>query len=84
MSRSGAYYVVKAMERTAAGTPAAGAPRGPAPRAAVRDAPAAARSDGGRPSLVGRMLAAVRGGIDGAPGRGARGRRRVGGAAQPD
>ena len=83
MSRSGAYYVFKAMERTAMGTPAAGSPRVPA-RRGVREAPAAARTEGGRPSLVRRVLAAVRGGIDGAPGRGARDRRRVGRAAQPD
>jgi hypothetical protein len=83
MSRSGAYYVFKAMERTAMGTPAAGSPRVPA-RRGVREAPAAARTEGGRPSLVRRVLAAVRDAVAGAHGRTGRDRRGLGGAAQPD
>jgi len=81
MSRSGFYYVVKAMERTAAG---ADAPRAPARQPADREPTAGARSDGRSSSLARRMLAAVQRGIGGAPGPAGRGRRSVGGAARAD
>jgi len=51
MSRSGVFYAIKAMERTAAGTAAP---------AAERDAPALARPDGGTSSLARRLLTAVK------------------------
>ena len=85
MSRSGVFYVVKAMERSVAGTDA---PRVPARQAVDREA-AAARPEGGT-SLVRRMLAAVRHGIGttsgtgAAPGTAGRGRRRLSGAARAD
>jgi hypothetical protein len=83
MPRSGVFYVVKAMERTVAGSAAADAPRVPAGRAADRDA-AAARPDGSASSLVRRVRAAVQRSIGGAAGTADRGRRRVGGAARAD
>ena len=81
MSRSGFYYVVKAMERTAAG---ADAPRAAARQPADREPTAGARSYGRSPALARRMLAAVQRGIGGAPGPAGRGRRSVGGAARAD
>ena len=78
MSRSAVFYVVKAMERTAAGTDA---PRVPAGQAVDREAPA--RPDGSAYSLVRRVLAAVQHSIGG-PGTAARGRRRPGRAARAD
>jgi hypothetical protein len=86
MSRSGVFYVVRAMERTAAGTAAAGAARVPARQAAEREVATAARPDGGTASLVRRALTAVQHSVgiaSGTAGRGRR-RRRLGGAARAD
>jgi hypothetical protein len=78
MSRSGVFYAVKAMERTAGGDAAAGARGAPARRAI--DQKATARPDGGVSSRVRRVLAIMR------PGSGAsstgRGRRSLRGAAR--
>jgi hypothetical protein len=68
MARSGVFYAVKAMERTAAGTAAAGAARVPARRAGDREAAAAARPRGSTASLMRRVLAAVRHSVGVAPG----------------
>ena len=84
MSRSGVFYVVKAMERTVAGTAAAGAASGPARQAVDHEAAAADRRDGGAISLLRRVLAAVQHRVGVAPGAAGRGRRRVGGAARAD
>ena len=85
MSRSGVFYVVRAMERTAAGAAAAGAARVPARQPADREAAAtAARPDGGTASFMRRVLAAVQHSIGVAPGAGGRHRRRLGGAARVD
>jgi hypothetical protein len=83
MSRSGVFYVVKAMERTVAGTAAADAPRVPAGQAVDREA-TAARPDGRAPSFVRRVLAAVQHSLGGARDPAGRCRRTVGGAAQAD
>ena len=83
MSRSGFYYAVKTMERTAAGTPAAGVPRVAARQAADRDAAAAARPDESTASLIRRVLAAVLHSVGGTAGTASRGHRRLGGAARP-
>ena len=83
MSRSGVFYVVKAMERTVAGTAAADAPAVPA-RQAVDRAAAAAPPDGSTTSLVRRVLAAVQHSFGVAPGAAGRDRRRLGGAARAD
>jgi len=80
MSRSGVFYVVKAMERTAAGTAAAGAARMPARQAGDREAAAAARPA----SLIRRLLAVVQRSVGVTPGAAARSRRRLGGAARAD
>jgi hypothetical protein len=79
MSRSGVFYAVKAMERTAAGD----APRVPAGRAADHQAAAAAHRDGSTWSFVRRVLAAARYRIGGAAGRVGQGRP-LGGAARAD
>jgi hypothetical protein len=84
MSRSGVFYVVKVMERTAAGAAAAGAARVPTGQAVDREAAAAARPDGGTTSFMRRVLAAVRHSARVAPGAAGRGRRRLGGAARAD
>jgi hypothetical protein len=84
MSRSGVFYVVRAMERTAAGASAAGAARVPARQAVDREAAADAHPDGGTASLVRRMLAAVQRSVGVAPGAVGRHRRRLGGAARAD
>jgi len=84
MSRSGVFYVVKAMERTAAGTAAAGAARMPARQAGDREAAAAARPDGSTASLIRRLLAVVQRSVGVAQGAAARSRRRLGGAARAD
>jgi hypothetical protein len=68
MARSGVFYAVKAMERTAAGTAAAGAARVPARQAGDREAAAAARPHGSTASLIRRVLAAVRHTVGVAPG----------------
>jgi hypothetical protein len=82
MSRSGVYYVIRAMERAAAGPAVTGAPRAPARRAV--DGEAAARPDDSVTSVVRRMLAAVHRGIGGAPGAAGRWRRRLSGPAQAE
>jgi hypothetical protein len=84
MPRSGVYYVVKAMERTAAGTAAADAARVPARQAVDREATAAARREGNAASLVRRVLAAVQRSAGVALGAAGRDRRRLGGAARAD
>jgi len=68
MSRSGVFYVVKAMERTAAGTGAAGAARVPARQAGDREAAATARPNGSTASLIRRAVAAVQRSVGVAPG----------------
>ena len=79
MSRSGVFYAVKAMERTAAGV----APGVPAGRAADHQTAAAAHPDGSTGSLVRRALAAVRSRVGGAAGRVGQGRP-LGGAVRAD
>jgi hypothetical protein len=79
MSRSGVFYVVKAMEHTAAGTTYASTHRG---RPADLDAPEAARAHGGTPSLGRRVLAAVSRSIGSDPGKTAH--RRLGRAVRAD
>ena len=64
MSRLAVVYVVKAMERTAAGTTTASPPRG---RAADHDAPRTIRAHSDTPSLAQRLFAAVSRSIGGAP-----------------
>jgi hypothetical protein len=82
MSRSGSFYVVKAMERAAAGATTASPSRVPLGRADDRDAPETIRAHGDGPSLVRRVFAAVSRGIGGAPGR--TGHRRPGRAVRAD
>ena len=65
MSRSGIFYAVKAMERTAAGD-TLGVSGG---READHQAVAAAHPDGSTSSFARRVLAAVRDRIGGAAGR---------------
>jgi hypothetical protein len=84
MSRSSVFYVVKAMERVAAGTAADGVPGVPASQAVVREAPTGTHPDGGIPSLVRRVLAVVHLGTGGAQGRAGRDARRLGSAARAD
>ena len=84
MSRSGFYYAVKAMERTAAGTAANRVPDVPARRAAARQAPAHARTEGSIVSLRRRVLAALHLPAGGARDRAGRGSRRLGGAARAE
>jgi hypothetical protein len=84
MSRSGVFYVVKAMERTVAGTAAAGAAGRPARQAADREAAAPARPDDGATSLIRRALAAVQHRVGVTPAAAGRGRRKLGGAARAD
>jgi len=79
MSRSGVFYVVKAMERAAAGTTTADPPRG---QANDHDAPGTIRAHGGTPSLGRRVFAAVSRGIGSV--RGGTGHRRLGGAVRAD
>ncbi len=56
MLNSAAFFIVKAMQGTAAGNGASGAPRGPAGH---REAREAARRRRGRASLLRRILAVV-------------------------
>jgi len=84
MSRSGVFYVVRAMERVAAGAAADGVPDVPARGAVAREAPAGARPDGSIFSLVRKVLAAAHLGMGGVPGRAGRGGRRLDGAARVD
>jgi hypothetical protein len=79
MSRSASFYVVKAMERAAAGTATASPTR---ERPADVDAPEAVHGHSSTPSLVRRVFAAVSGGIGSAPGRTAH--RRLGRAVRAD
>jgi len=79
MSRSAAFYVVKAMERTAMGTATASPSRR---RPDDLDAPEAIRSRAGTPSLVRRVLAAVSRSIGSARGKTAQ--QRLGGAVRAD
>ena len=79
MSRLAVVYVVKAMERAAAGTTTASPPRG---RADHHDAPQTIRAHGGTPSLMRRVFAAVSRSIGGAPGKTAD--RRLGRAVRAD
>jgi hypothetical protein len=79
MSRSASFYVVRAMERAAAGTTPASPPRR---RADDDDAPETIRAHGETPSLVRRVLAAVSRNIGGAPGKTAH--RRLGRAVRAD
>jgi hypothetical protein len=84
MSRSGVFYVVKAMERTAAGTTTASPPPVPPSRSGDQDVPAALRARGAGPSLWERVSAAVRQRAAGAPRKAGWGRRRLGRAARAD
>lgn len=83
MSRSGVFYAVKAMERTAAGTAAARAARVPA-RQAIDLETAAARRDGRTASLIRGVLGAVQRSVGVRPAPAGRGRRRLGSAARAD
>jgi len=80
MSRSGAFYVIKAMDGHAAG----GGRGVPGKRAADHRDPAADRADGTMFLLVQRALAVLRRNIGGAHGRTGRGRHRLGGATPTD
>lgn len=82
MSRLAVVYVVKAMERTAAGTTAAGPPRVPRRRADDHDAPRTIRAHSDTPSLARRLFAAVSRSIGGGPGKTSR--RRLGRAVRAD
>jgi hypothetical protein len=84
MSRSGVFFVVKAMERAAAGTTTASRPPVSPSRADDHGAPDAIRVHGGSPSLWQRISAAVRHGPGAAPGKPGWGRRRLGRAARAD
>ena len=84
MARSGVFYVVKAMERTVAGTSAAGAAGGPARQAVDREAAAPARAEDGPVSLIRRALAAVQHRVVVTPAAAGRHRRKLGGAARAD
>jgi hypothetical protein len=80
MSRSGAMYVISAIESAAAG----GGPGGTARRAAAHRASVAGRPGGSVLARVRRMLAAVPRSDGGAHGGTGRDRPRLGAAAQPD
>jgi hypothetical protein len=82
MSRSGSFYVVKAMERAAVGATTASSSRVPPGRADDHDAPETIRAYGDRRSLVRRAFAAVSRRIGGAPDQ--TGRRRLGRAVRAD
>jgi len=84
MSRSGVFYVVKAMERAATGTTTASTPRVPPRRADDHGAPDAIRVHGGGPSRWQRIAAAVRHSAGGALGKAGWGHRRLGRAARAD
>ena len=81
MSRSGFYYVVKTMERVAAGTAANGVPDVPARPAVARQAATGARPEGSVAALRRRVLAAMRLGAGGARSQGSR---RLPGPARAD
>jgi hypothetical protein len=80
MSRSAAFYVVKAMERTAMGTTTTASPSRRRPD--DLDAPEAIRSRAGTPSLGRRVLAAVSRSIGSARGKTAQ--QGLGGAVRAD
>jgi hypothetical protein len=82
MSRLAVFYVVKAMERAAAGTTPASPSPVPRGRADDHDAPETIRAHGDTPSLVRRVLAAVSRNTGGAPGKTAH--RRLGRAVRAD
>jgi hypothetical protein len=81
MSRSGAYYVIKAMDRTIAGAATADAPKAPkAPKA--RAAHAAARPNGRISARIRHLLAKVHNGD--AASQADRARRNLHGAARQE
>jgi hypothetical protein len=82
MSRSAVFYVVKAMERTAAGTTPASSPPALRRRADDHDAPETTRAHGGAPSFLHRVFAAVTRRTGGTPGQA--GQRRPGRALRAD
>ena len=84
MSRTGLFYVVKAMERAATGATEASRPPAPPRRSDGHDVPEALRARGVVPSLWQRLSAAVRHSTDGAPRHSGWGRRRLGRAARAD
>jgi hypothetical protein len=81
MSRSASFYVVKAMERAAAGTTTARPPGVSRGQADDHEAPETVRAHGDGRSLVRRVFAAVSRG-SGAPRQ--TGRRRLGRAVRAD
>jgi hypothetical protein len=82
MSRLAVVYVVKAMERAAAGTTPASPPHMPRGRADAHDAPETIRAHRDTPSFLQRVFAAVRRSTGGAPGKA--GHRRLGRAVRAD
>jgi hypothetical protein len=84
MSRSGVFYVVKAMERAAGGTATASPPPVPPRRSDDHDGPEALRARGAGASLWQRVSAAVRRRPVGAPRKASWDRRRLGRAARAD
>jgi hypothetical protein len=84
MSRTGLFYVVKAMERAATGTTEASRPPVPPRRSDGHDMPEALRARGAGLSRWQRLSAAVRHGSGGAPRYIGWGRRRLGRAARAD
>jgi hypothetical protein len=80
MSRSGALYVISAIEQAAAG----GGPGVPARHTADHQVLAAGRPGGNMLSRARRILAAVHRGTGGAHGGAGRGRPRLGAAAEAD
>ena len=82
MSRSAVFYVVKAMERAAAGTTPASPSPVPRGRADDHDAPETTRAHGDTPSFLRRVIAAVTRGTGGTPSKA--GQRRPGRAIRAD
>jgi hypothetical protein len=82
MSRSAVFYVVKAMERAAAGTTPASPPPALRRRADDHDAPETTRAHGETPSFLHRVFAAVTRRTGGT--RGKAGQRRPGRALRAD
>lgn len=80
MARSGVFYAIKVMERTAERAAAPGAPGAPARPGIDREAPATARPDGGISARVRHLLAIARPG--GTASRAGRGRKSLRGAAR--
>jgi len=75
----GAFYIMRIMEREAAESAAARRPRVPPRQPDDHAAPGAIR---GHPSIVRRVIAAMRPRANGAAGGAGRGRRRLGRAAR--